>query len=388
MSGRDSDQPHNAGSDAEPLMSDHEDAGDEGSAPRDDVMIPVDESGDESGDESDDESAPPQDDNNSSVEEDDDEEEEVGEEQEQPLASTEPPEHTDSGDEPDESQSELMLRKRFEEEAEWRDTHWPKDWPEKWSKFAVRPFLYELEAYKREPKNRNKLPPNGHELSKFASLPSDIIPDDDEEKALLHRLCLGSKNKDGRIDSAGRKGSIRETHTAWFATKGPKRDMAAGPFRDFADELYYELTHKMPHLEALNEWLDQLEQRAATVDRGHYPAGLLRDAKRHVQSAIDADEKLGVKIEGRKMAKERKAAAAAGKKPARKRSSGSAGPSSEGGAKKKRKKPRTDDEVREDTIREEVEKLNWSVTERLDEAKDSGKSRLEALEALMLEMAD
>jgi hypothetical protein len=410
MPGRGSEQLNSAGSDDDSGDEGSAPPNDEGSAPPNDEVLAPDESGDESGRgsappeaiSSDEEGEEEEEDDDEEGEEDDDEDgeeeeereeqeeqEEQQEQQEQPqLAATAHPELTDSGDEQDESQDELTLRKQSEAEAEWRAQHWPKEWPEKWSKFPVLFFLNELERFKREPKHRNKLPTNGHELSKFYSLPADILPDSDEEKALLHRLLLGSKNKDGRIDSAGRKGSIRETYNTWFAKKGPKRDMAAGPFRDFADELYYELTHKMPHLEALNEWLDQLEQRAATVDRGHYPAGLLRDAKRHVQSAIDADEKLDTKIEERKLAKERKAAAAAGKKPARKRSSGSSGPSSEGGAKKKRKKPRTEEEIREDTIREEVDKLNWSVTERLDQAKGSGKSRIEALEAMMLEMAD
>ena len=254
--------------------------------------------------------------------------------------------------------------------VELTEEQWAKiapNWPAHWPKPLLSEFCALLEAYKRADKHKNALPKDGYELAKHCL--TGITPADDAEAELLYTLLLGKKNDEGKLDNAGQKDSLRAAYKKQFAGKGPKRQVDSGSFKLFADESY--LAVEAAGITALTAHVANLDDQSKGMDRGHFPEGILRQARSELERVTASHAKRAASVAKRKAAveaarKEKEAKEA----PKRKRVRAS---------RAKAEKDEEDPAAKQAKIDSEVEK-------RVDEMKSSMMARIKELQEGGLEL--
>ena len=254
--------------------------------------------------------------------------------------------------------------------VELTEEQWAKiapNWPAHWPKPLLSEFCALLEAYKRADKHKNALPTEGYELAKHCL--TGITPADDAEAELLYTLLLGKKNDEGKLDNAGQKDSLRAAYKKQFAGKGPKRQVDSGSFKLFADESY--LAVEAAGITALTAHVANLDDQSKGMDRGHFPEGILRQARSELERVTASHAKRAASVAKRKAAveaarKEKEAKEA----PKRKRVRAS---------RAKAEKDEEDPAAKQAKIDSEVEK-------RVDEMKSSMMARIKELQEGGLEL--
>jgi len=254
--------------------------------------------------------------------------------------------------------------------VELTEEQWAKiapNWPAHWPKPLLSEFCALLEAYKRADKHKNALPKDGYELAKHCL--TGITPADDAEVELLYTLLLGKKNDEGKLDNAGQKDSLRAAYKKQFAGKGPKRQVDSGSFKLFADESY--LAVEAAGITALTAHVANLDDQSKGMDRGHFPEGILRQARSELKRVAASHAKRAASVAKRKAAAE----AARKEKEAK-----------EAPKRKRVRASRAKAEKDEEDPAAKQAKIDSEVEKRMEEMKSSMMARIKELQEGGLEL--
>ena len=254
--------------------------------------------------------------------------------------------------------------------VELTEEQWAKiapNWPAHWPKPLLSEFCALLEAYKRADKHKNALPKDGYELAKHCL--TGITPADDAEAELLYTLLLGKKNDEGKLDNAGQKDSLRAAYKKQFAGKGPKRQVDSGSFKLFADESY--LAVEAAGITALTAHVVNLDDQSKGMDRGHFPEGILRQARSELKRVAASHAKRAASVAKRKAAAE----AARKEKEAK-----------EAPKRKRVRASRAKAEKDEEDPAAKQAKIDSEVEKRMEEMKSSMMARIKELQEGGLEL--
>ena len=139
-----------------------------------------------------------------------------------------------------------------------------------------------------------------------------------EDRQRLYEEYLGKLNEDGKLDQVGQKDSMRAKWKAQFPKS--KRAPDAIGFKNFSDERFLNIVEAV-YVPALEKYVDALETKAKTIDKGHQPTHLLKQAHQQLERMTKARDERAKRVEAAqkkkreaKVNKKRSKAAARGAK--------------------------------------------------------------------------